>query len=122
MKHGSGGLILALTLTACGLVPPSPECDVPRGGDQRALTCEAAVHAAIGVLPDEDTPQVNRIQFLYGSVTPCCSYLYGPGEEAPVDGYVVFTYASGSREYVDVSLWHGELNAGELLPYGDRHQ
>lgn len=122
VKHTVGALMFALTLTACGLVVPSPECDPPTGDDEGALTCEAAVRAATDVLPGDDTPPIDRIQFLYGSATPCCSHLYGPGEEAPVVGYVVFTYASGSREYVDVSLWHGDLTAGEPLPYGEPRQ
>lgn len=119
VKHSVRALILALTLTACGFVLPSPECDPPTGDDQGALTCEAAVQAATGVLRDENTPPIDRIQFLYGSATACCSRLYGPGEEAPVIGYVVFTFATGSRQYVDVSLWYGGLTAGEPLPYGE---
>ncbi len=119
MKHGTGALLIALTLTACGFAPPSPECDVPRGDAQRALTCERAVHAATGVLPDEDAPRINRIQFLYGSATPCCSHLYGPATEATLDGYVVFTHAGGSQEYVGLSLRRGDLTAGQPLPYGE---
>lgn len=111
-----GVVTVALLLAGCGLGAPAPECD-PGGDWQRArLPCGVAVIAATSALP-AGHPAITRTQFLYGSATPCCSRLYGDDEEVPVQGHVVFTYEGGLREYVDVSVWHGELSIGTPETY-----
>jgi hypothetical protein len=77
------------------------------------------VAAAASKLP-EDHPWIERIQFLYGSAIPRTGGVLNLREEdAPIAGYVVFTYVTGSREYVDVSLWRDTLHVGAPLPYGE---
>ncbi len=108
---------LLILLPACGPGLPAPECDAGTAPDEPALSCEVAVDAALGVVAPGHTA-IQRIQFLYGSATPCCSYLVPEGEEAPVQGYVVFTYGDGSpREYVALTLWRGELEVAEPAAY-----
>jgi hypothetical protein len=110
-------ITLATVLSACLGGIPGVECDPPED-EQARLTCADAVNAASRALPAGTTAFIDRIQFLYGSPTPCCSRLYGAGEEAPLVGYVVFTAADGSRDYVGVSLWDGDLVTGAPMPYG----
>ena len=103
-----------MILGGCGL--PTPECDTnPNVENAEELPCAAAVGAALDALPP-DHAQITRIQFLYGSATPCCSYVRLRGEDAPFRGYVVFTYLE-DQEYVPVAWWQGELTAGDPAPY-----
>jgi hypothetical protein len=110
-------IVAAFALVACGQPLPDAECDPNPAFVGSALTCGDAVTAAVAALPDEH-PTIERIQFLYGSATPCCSRIYPRGEEQPVDGYVVFTYVDGAeREYVPVQWYGGKLSAGSLSDY-----
>lgn len=106
---------LLILAAAWGLSRPVPEC--PDRADQAAtLPCELAVSAALGTLP-ADHAAITRIQFLYGSLIPYYPALFGHGEEPPTTGYVLFTNQGGTRNYVDVVAWHGELTAAAPLPY-----
>lgn len=106
-----------MLLVACGVRVPAPECDANPAFAGSALVCGDAVGAAVDALPT-DRPTIERVQFLYGSATPCCSRLYRDGEEEPVNGYVVFTYVGGAeREYVPVVWFGGELSVGEPADY-----
>ena len=110
-------LALATIGAGCALGPRAPECDPGMTVERGALTCRAAVDAALQVVPNE-RPRIERVQFLYGSATPWRGGVLLPeDEESPVLGYVVFTYATGLRDYVDVTLWHGTISVGEPLPY-----
>jgi len=107
---------VALVLTACSPAV-QPECDPNTGPARADLSCDTAVPAALDALP-ADHPEITRIQFLYGSAIPCCSYVYPAGEEQPIQGYVVFTYADdASRQFVDVTSWHRELTVGPPTDY-----
>ncbi len=102
-----------IILGGCGL--PTPECDAnPNIENAEQLPCAVAVEAALDALPP-DHPEIARIQFLYGSATPCCSYIYPQDEDPPVQGFVVFTYAR-EQEYVPVWWWRGELTVGDPAP------
>jgi hypothetical protein len=108
---------MLLVLAACAQRLPEPECDTNPTFAGAALTCEAAVAATLRALP-ADHPAIERIQFLYGSATPCCSRLYAEGEEQSVQGFVVFTYADDSeRLYVPLAWWHDALSVGTPTPY-----
>jgi hypothetical protein len=108
-------LIGTLLLTACGqLQLPRPECD-PKDTAAAVLHCGEAVRAALGAL-SWNHPTITRIQFLYGSLR----WWQGgfPNGDQPTNGYVVFTWANGSRrQYVDLTVWHGALTVGKPTPY-----
>lgn len=106
-----------LVLTACGQQLPKPECDTNPAFDGAALRCDAAVAGAVSrLVPDH--PPIERIQFLFGSATPCCSVLVHEGVEQPVPEYVVFTYTDGSRrQYVPLTWSSRGLTLGEPAPY-----
>ena len=79
------------------------------------MSCELAVAAALGALPSHHAP-IARIQFLYGSLIFYFPALL-PSDEQGTIGYVLFTYEDGSRDYVDVAEFHGELSASAPMPY-----
>lgn len=106
-----------IVLVACGGPVPAPECDTNPLFAGSPLTCGDAVGAALDAWPG-DHPTIERVQFLYGSATPCCSRIYREGEEQPVNGYVVFTYHAGAeRQYVPVVWFGGELSVGTPAEY-----
>lgn len=107
---------MLLILSGCGQGYPEPECDTNPHFEDSELRCSAAVEVALDAMPTEKHTAITRIQFLHGSATPCCSYLYPPDHEAPERGYVVFTF-SGAREYVPIEWWRGTLTAGPLAEY-----
>lgn len=80
-----------------------------------ALSCDRAVQAAWAALPG-DHSAITRVQFLYGSVRPLTG-LQLDGRPPGSDGYVVFTYADGSRQSVDVVLIDGSLEVGSPVSY-----
>jgi len=80
-----------------------------------ALSCDRAVQAAWDALRG-DHLAITRVQFLYGSVRPLTG-LRLDGRPPGSDGYVVFTYADGSRQSVDVALADGSLEVGSPVPY-----
>ena len=109
-------LVATLFLAACGQQLPKPECDPAQTSESR-LSCGEAVRAALGALPNGHPP-ITRIQFGYGSLTP--SFFVGsyPAGDQPTYGYVVFTWANGSRrQYVCLAVYHGQLTVGEPTPY-----
>jgi len=109
-------LVATLLLAACGEQLPKPECD-PAQTPESVLTCDEAVRAAVGALPNGHPP-ITRIQFGYGSVTP--TYFVGnyPAGDEPTYGYVVFTWADASRrQYVGLEVYHGQLTVGKPAPY-----
>jgi hypothetical protein len=107
VRHAVLAIVLLLG-GAWALSRPIPECP-PRGDQTPTLSCELAVTVALGALPADHAP-ISRTQFLYGSVIPYFPPLYGPGDERTI-GVVKFTYEDGSRDYVDVAEWHGEVTA-----------
>ncbi len=109
-------LVVTMFLVACSGQLPRPECDAAETGES-VLRCNEAVSAALGVLPRRHAPII-RIQFGYGSVTPGLGGMLYPSGDQPVYGYVVFTWADGSRrQYVDLTVWRGALTAGRPTPY-----
>lgn len=113
MRHTVLAAVLIL-VAGWGLSRPVPECP-DREVLTATLSCELAVSAALGALP-ADRAVITRIQFLYGSLIPLYLPLLGQDEQ-PTIGYVLFTYNDGSREYVDLIAWHGELTAAGPEPY-----
>jgi hypothetical protein len=106
-----------IVLAACGGPVPAPECDTNPLFAGSALSCGDAVAAALKALP-ADHSTIERVQFLFGSATPCCSRLYREGEEQPVIGHVIITYLGGAeRQYVPVVWFGGELSAGTPAEY-----
>ena len=109
---------MLLILAACGPMLPTPECDTNPAFAGVALTCDAAVKAAVAALPADHLP-IERIQFLYGSATPFGHRrILAEGEEPSILGYVVFSYQGTSeREYVQTVLWHDTLTVESPAPY-----
>jgi len=109
-------LVATIFLVACSGQLPKPECDPAETSDS-VLRCNEAVSAALRALP-ESHPPITRIQFGFGSVTPWRGPFPYPSGEQPVFGYVVFTWADGSRrQYVELTMRQGALTAGKPTPY-----
>lgn len=105
-------LLTIFLLTACSQLP-TPECD-PAESAGSVLGCREAVRAALAALPAGHAT-VTRIQFLYGSLGPGAPLLQG---EQPTHGYVVFTWADGTRrQYVALTAFRGSLSVGALAAY-----
>jgi hypothetical protein len=107
--------ILVLLIAGCALPSPEPECDP--AFEATALSCTTAVRESLNVLPD-DHPSVTRVQALVGSVKPweCGGRPLASGESL-ICGYVVFTFADASREYVRLSLFNGHLAVASPAEY-----
>jgi hypothetical protein len=106
-----------VVLAACAPKLPTVECDTNPAFAGVALTCDAAVTEAIRALP-ADHPTIERIQFLYGSVTPWSHRRFVEEEDRSIYGYVVFSYAgSSARLYVPLAWWHDALSVGTPTPY-----
>ena len=114
MRHLA--LVLLVVLAGCGSTTPDAECDPGQPEGAARLSCELGVKAALAVLP-ADRPQITRVQFLFGSATPCCNSLYPSVDEPPVKGYVVFTYEGGYREFISVTAYDGRLEVDEPRAY-----
>ena len=109
-------LVATLFLAGCGQPLPKPECDPAQTPDS-VLTCDEAVRAALGALPNGHPP-ITRIQFGYGSLTGSSFLGSYPAGDQPTYGVVVFTWADGSRrQYVGLTVYHGQLTVGEPAPY-----
>jgi hypothetical protein len=107
-------LATILFIAGCGQQLPRPECD-PAESAGSPLTCDTAVQAAVQALPPNH-PGITRIQFGYGTANP--GFGRALARDQPVYGYVVFTWADGSRrQYVQLTEWQGKLTVESPAPY-----
>jgi hypothetical protein len=113
-------LLTMLVLAGCARGTPSPECAPERLAQDAALPCDEAVRAAVAALPD-GALEITRVQVVVGSATPwgCGRQLAGPGTDDALFTceHVVFTYADGARQYVQLWLWNGTLRVASPAPY-----
>ncbi len=105
-------LLTGVLLTACATASPTPECGTDRPSGSATISCEQAVAVARARLPASHA-EVTRIQFLHGDFRPILPQLGWTGVRA----YVVFTFASHSRQAVALTLFEGQLSAETPQPY-----
>ena len=108
------GFAAALVLAACsGFVPPpAPDCQTVQLDSPPALTCEAAVEAAIDSLAPHGP--ITALQFQYGSLCPPNARCMAPDGSA---GTVIVTFGDGSQQSVYVGLEGGQLVTQSPAPY-----
>lgn len=109
-------VVLLILLAGCSLARSAPECDPGTTPQQRGLSCDAAVNAALDRVDDRHTA-IERIQFLYGCAKPCGNALQAGTDGPPPQGYVVFTYTDGEREYVAVTLGDHGVEVADPADY-----
>jgi len=111
--RGIIGLALAgtLVLGGCGVVSPA-ECQPAPSGITEEIDCREAVALAEAQLPS-DHPEIVQRQFFYGDTGD----VQHPTDWRGTSGYVVFTYADGTRQMVPITLFNGQMTPGAPRRY-----
>lgn len=114
MRAFAGSVVAVALLSGCGLFVPQlyPTCDAASFEGEPALSCEAAVAAALDALPSHGP--VSEAEFIYGSLCPPNARCMPPDGSA---GTVIFTFSDGRQLSVYVRLDGARIAAQEAEVY-----